>query len=92
MKVFIRNRHKNYGNSKLFFPYQAVLWFKPEKSEIREQVVILVVRFHISLVDRKQTGLVYYNDSVGILFNHRSLADKAKILYKKFVQIKCGKL
>ncbi len=82
MKVFIRNRNKNYGNPELFFPYQAVLWFKPKKNETRRQAIISAIKFHASLIDKKQSGLVYHNDSVGILFNHRDLAEKAKILYK----------
>ena len=94
MKIYIRSRNRDYGNPNSWFPYQAVLWFKPEGNETWRHALL------------KATGLSYYlrhelkwssgalgktpgiidtrhcgGDSTGILFNHRDFAIEAKKIY-----------
>jgi len=50
MKVWFRNRHRDYGDPNLLWPHQAVLWFKPQGKENNLDAIHLVAKFYIHLI------------------------------------------
>ena len=93
MKIYVRNRSKDYGKPYSWFPFQAVLWFKPEEGETWRDALTCVVGFFTYLRrERKWSsgalgripGIIDTRhrggDSTGILFNHRDFAEEAKTI------------
>lgn len=93
MKIYVRNRSRS-PNS--WFPYQAVLWFKPEGKESWRDTFLNAVGFSAYLRHELKwssgalgriPGIVDTRhrggDSIGILFNHRDFAEEAKTIYKR---------
>ncbi len=87
MKYYVRNRHKEHGNPGLFFPYQAVLWFKCEPVSLAYGLAARYVRYLVDELNmshgalgKVHGGLVSNQDntSVGIIFSHRKYADEAR--------------
>jgi hypothetical protein len=99
MKIYVRNRHKKFDDPGIMFPYQAVLWHKPEEGESQHEARHFAVRCHLFLtrglgwslgaLARIAPQLVDTwhtgGDSVGVLFGNRKFADEAKPLWIQYL-------
>jgi len=95
MKIYVRNRRKRF-DPEAWWPYQAVLWFKPGDKETWKIAMEEAFQFFTHLKYRlkwsygslgRVQGIVdtrWRGDSTGILFSHRKFAEEAKNLYKEW--------
>ena len=97
MKIYVRNRRKRF-DPEAWWPYQAVLWFKPEGNETWNQIQSEAAHFILYLKNKQLwssgslgriQGIVdtrWGGNSAGILFSHRKFAEEAKTLYKEWMK------